>query len=95
MEEHECCIGQWLDYDNTHLITLNELKEEIRHNNETYRYAIKEFGISIGKIMLLSDYFDGRRSTNLYRFDYCPYCGNKIDWKKMKKEYENENQDKK
>lgn len=87
MEEHECCIGQWLDYDNTHLITLKELQEEVKSNNETYRYAIKEFGFSIGKIMLLSDYFDGRRSTNLYRFKYCPYCGNKIDWKKMKKEY--------
>lgn len=25
-----------------------------------------------------------RKSTNLTRFDFCPYCGKKIDWKEIR-----------
>lgn len=29
----------------------------------------------------LEDYYDRRKSTNLLRFNYCPTCGAKINWK--------------
>ncbi len=38
----------------------------------------------------LKDYADRRKSTNLRRFEFCPICGKKIDWKKIKKEKEDE-----
>lgn len=31
------------------------------------------------------DYFDFRKSVNLFRFRFCPECGRKIDWGAMKK----------
>ena len=36
-------------------------------------------------IYTLKDYSDRRKSTNITRFDYCPYCGEKIDWNKIHK----------
>ena len=32
----------------------------------------------------MKQYLDWRCSTNLYRFNYCPICGTKIDWNKLK-----------
>ncbi len=34
----------------------------------------------------LQQYCDWRRSTDLHRFSYCPDCGAKIDWGKIKRE---------
>jgi hypothetical protein len=83
----ECIIGLWYDYDITELITLNELKENVKENNKLVREIKKDYPLwDMGKIMLLNDYFDKRKSVNMTRFDYCPYCGNKIDWKSFKKE---------
>ena len=99
MEEHECYIGIWFDYEHDELITFKELEEKVKDVNETYEYAKDTYGFDFVKGLIrkvkLRDYFDRRKNTNLRHFDYCPDCGNKIDWKKMKKEYENENQDKK
>lgn len=36
------------------------------------------------RIYRLEDYFDKRKSVNMKRFSYCPECGKKIDWKKLK-----------
>ena len=33
----------------------------------------------------LSDYTDRRKSTNITQFDFCPFCGEKIDWKQLRK----------
>ena len=84
MNEHKCIIGEWLDYENTKLVTFEELITEVKDNNKTYRYAIEEYGFSLIQQLKLSDYFDRRKSTNLNHFNYCPYCGEKIDWKKLK-----------
>lgn len=32
----------------------------------------------------IKNYFDKRKNTNFNRFNYCPYCGKKIDWKELK-----------
>ena len=83
MKEHKCIIGEWLD-EHPVLVTFEELQEYVKQNNETYRYGIEHYGFPIGQIYLLSDYFDRRKSTNLNHFNYCPYCGEKIDWKQLK-----------
>ena len=57
----------------------NEFYEEHSH----YDY--------FGKPYKLEDYFDRRKSTNFTLFDYCPYCGEKINWKELKERNKNEN----
>ena len=51
-----------------------------------YNKFVDEQGIASCRIKeyTLKDYCDKRKSTNLTRFEYCPYCGSKIDWKKIK-----------
>lgn len=76
MSEHECIIGMYFDFDDTQLVTVSELKELIEECLY-HRYSFE-------------DYCDRRKSTNLTRFEFCPYCGKKIDWKKIKEENKNE-----
>ena len=67
----DCIIGIIDDYDNYKLVTVKELEE---HSKES--------------IFTMKEYLDWRYNTNLnYRFVYCPYCGKKIDWNKLRKEY--------
>lgn len=86
--KHSCCIGEWLEYENAELITYEELKEKIKSNNKTFEYGLNTYGEyymnGLMKELKLKDYFDGRRNTNLNKFNYCPYCGKKIDWKGLK-----------
>lgn len=35
---------------------------------------------------LMKEYLDSRYSTNLYKFKYCPCCGEKLDWKQIRKD---------
>lgn len=32
--EHNCYIGEWLDYENAELVTYNDLKEKIKNNKK-------------------------------------------------------------
>lgn len=86
--EHNCYIGEWLDYGNSELVTYNDLKEKVKSNNETYEYGLNTYGKDFVKGLMnkitLKDYFDKRKNTNFNKFDYCPYCGKKIDWKELK-----------
>ena len=90
MSEHECIIGLLNDYDNTKLVTVNELLEEIKDQYEVYDYKCSLYiKYNLGEIKppyTLKDYADKRKSTNLTRFEFCPYCGQKIDWKQIKNE---------
>ena len=71
-KKHECAIGiMYYSFTNAELVTLNELKQGI--TNEDTKYT-------------LLDYTDKRKSTNLVRFDYCPYCGHRINWKEIREE---------
>ena len=84
----DCFIGMLNDYDNTGLITINELKEHIKET-EDFVDMVKANGyndLAHRKAYSLSDYCDKRKATDLTRFDYCPKCGEKIDWKGIKNE---------
>ena len=92
MNNHECVIGILYDYDNTGLITLDDLKKHIekkREFNDIDSIEWVERYYSHGcplreKVWELKDYCDRRKSTDITRFDYCPLCGKKIEWKKIK-----------
>ena len=89
MNKHDCIIGLYHHCDYSELITLNELKlrilETAQYNfmvkNDPVCYKVKEL---YKKEWSLKDYADRRKSTNLYRFDFCPICGRQINWKEIK-----------
>ena len=69
MCETGCYMCLWTDYRWNELITLDELKQKIENKSTIYT---------------LEDYADRRKSTNITRFEYCPCCGEKINWKSIK-----------
>lgn len=70
---HECVIGIWWGYADTECVTFNHLKKIIWIENRVSE-----------KHTPLSDYLDEKVSIRFQRFDYCPYCGKKIDWKGLR-----------
>lgn len=88
MANHECVIGLLGFCEGAELTTVTRLKDHIEERIEHNRY-LREMGISLSSWLFqkewsLKDYCDKRRRTNLTRFDYCPECGRKIDWKQIK-----------
>ena len=89
MKNHDCFIGLLHHCDYSELITLPELQLHIletKQFNHMVRYdpilhSSKELYY---KEYSLKDYADKRKSTDLYRFDFCPTCGKSIDWKSIK-----------
>lgn len=61
-------------------IGFNKLSKQYGYNFYKKEYSPKQ-------------YTDYRCSTNLERFKYCPECGEKIDWKQVRFEIENELED--
>ena len=85
IEKCECVIGIRYDYEDTAIITLSELKEHIESEKRlAERYKDDEWLQSLYNKYMLEDYCDKRKSTDLTRFNYCPLCGKKIDWKAIK-----------
>ena len=88
--EHECIIGLYYDVDIDRLTTFRGLKylssynEEIRRATNLDPVYAKIYYDHCNKYEF-KDYFDKRKSVNMKRFEYCPMCGEKIDWKEMKK----------
>ena len=82
IEKCECYIGIKHDYEDTRLVTLKQLKDEIEWL-QGRKESFAEYGIK-DKTYSLSDYCDKRKSTDLTQFNYCPLCGKKIDWKSIK-----------
>ena len=87
-EKHSCFIGIINDYDNTEMVTLEMLKHHIQDTLELIGALKKDvlfkdsmFGV---RGWTLGDYCDRRKSTDLTRFEYCPVCGKKINWKAIK-----------
>ena len=86
----DCIIGLLhYNYDGYELVTLDGLKKRIafnRYYNEVLVpiYASNRENLKT-KVWQLSDYGDFRKSTNLTRFKHCPYCGNAIDWKEIRR----------
>ena len=90
MTNHECVIGLVFRYEHQETATLNELKEHIAEKAE-YNAHLKDDGLEHAgwlyrKEWSLKDYCDKRKATDLTRFDYCPLCGKKIEWMKIKED---------
>ena len=95
---HPCehIIGQILGYEDTRLVTLDSLKQHIRYQIELADlYNSNKAKALIGamierkksfKVYSMADYCDSRKRTDLFRFDYCPLCGEPVDWKKIKED---------
>ena len=79
----ECIIGLLYDYDNTKLVTLDELSEYCEQQAEVKAYAEK-LGLDLRRFTM-REYADRRKGTNLKRFCHCPDCGAIIDWGEIKK----------
>lgn len=77
------CIGLLYNYDEAYLTTLPELKEHIKAFEETNRLYAFIPCFDGRRVYTLKEYADFRRSTGLTRFRYCPYCGEKINWKEI------------
>lgn len=82
-------IGLWYDYDNTEMITLERLKYNLKEKEDLYKAFCKnsvysKIAESYKPRWTLDDYLNKRKHTNLARFDLCPDCGQKIDWKGMR-----------
>ena len=58
------------------------MQERIEHNKNCRENG---FDFLVWLEWMLKDYADGRKSTNLRRFKFCPECGEKIDWKAIRK----------
>lgn len=69
----EHTIGIWYEYEESYLVTLDKLKE------------FEKDGSAFGD-WTMDDYLNEDKETNLTRFDYCPYCGKKIDWVKLREQ---------
>lgn len=90
MNEHECIIGLYYETEGDSLVALSDLKRKVSDNEDLKKIAwLDPVYAQIYHRMRhykLSDYCDRRKSVNMCRFEYCPFCGKKIDWKGMKKE---------
>lgn len=87
---HEHIIGLLWDIDYGELATAHDVAVnivDIRNLNN----ASKQYGYSFTKQEYSpKQYSDLRCSNNLNRFKYCPECGEKIDWKQVRVEIEEE-----
>ena len=75
----DCIIGVKGD----DLVTFDELKEIVEIDNAFKKINYKMWSI-MGNKYTLDDYCDKRKSTDLTRFDYCPFCGRLIEWQIIK-----------
>lgn len=73
MQEHDCIIGFLNDYIDAKLVDVWDLE-----------YHIEEKLYNKYKTYTFSQYADKSCSTDLFQFDFCPLCGEKIDWKAIK-----------
>ena len=84
MSNHECYIGILHITDNSEMATVRDVGEHIEEGNRFNEYA-ESMGLPIRRpVWSMKEYADKRRSTDLKRFDFCPECGKKIDWKRIK-----------
>lgn len=88
MNKHECIIGLHRGADQDSLMTVKKLEDEIKQQQAIYKYFYNAYIYSHPrKPYTIQDYTDLRKSTDLWRFNYCPQCGAKINWKELRKKY--------
>lgn len=84
MEGHECYIGVLFDIDKTVLATLTDV-EKINEAKKRFNELAESEGRPERRVIWTpKDYSDKRKSTDLKRFEFCPMCGQKINWKRLK-----------
>lgn len=85
---HKCIVGMlWLT-EEAILATAKDVSTDIMNDMDA-RDEMKKWGYTpLRNIFSPKQYTDWRCSTNLERFKYCPCCGEKIDWKKVRTEIE-------
>ena len=86
MSDHKCVVGLILDYDYPEipLVTLDKLKQHIEDTKAINRSLERLYIFGKKMEFSLLDYADRRKATDFVRFDFCPECGRKIDWKTIK-----------
>jgi hypothetical protein len=86
MAEHECLVGLLYETDYAHLATLSDLRVHIGSSKAFNEWCdFYSYDHLKHKVFTLADYADKRKSTDLTRFDFCPMCGKKIDWKAIRR----------
>lgn len=70
--------------DEYNLQHYNRRKDEINHEIDAKWYLKEKAKARIRKpIYTMAEYANPDIETDLVRFEYCPYCGEKIDWKRI------------
>lgn len=92
MDNHECIIGMLNYCTYADLVTLYKLEYHIQENIEWNEMleevpSLRNNSHLYKKWLSMRDYADKRKSTDLTRFDYCPFCGKKINWKDIRRTY--------
>lgn len=70
MKSKKCnhTIGLFYNIYDGYLTTIDELEQELKLYKSKFE---------------LKDFADFKKNVCMDRFIYCPYCGEKLDWKKM------------
>jgi hypothetical protein len=76
-ETHDCMIG-FLSGESVYKSTLSYEVNMIAHLMPTY----EKYGILKGKALTPKQIVDNRRGY-LSRFNFCPHCGEKLNWKEI------------
>lgn len=89
MNETSCnhIIGIRYDYDNTDLIDVESLVKSVKEEHDMYSYCVENklyhLDFKHNPPHKIDDYFD-RRNSLFHRFNFCPYCGEKLNWKRLR-----------
>lgn len=83
--DKDCIIGIWNEYESYDLITYNDLKEKVKEYNEHCDLFNRTWNTTEYKKRTIQDFLDKRKNTNLTHFNNCPFCGEKINWKELRK----------
>lgn len=78
MAECEHIIGFLCAADCIDVITLKQLKKHIE-----YKKSAHENSLYARNLYEPSDYSDMNKDVDIERFNYCPKCGEKIDWENL------------
>lgn len=78
MSNCNCFIG----YLSGEELFIDSFKVQVKYLSD-YQKRIEVYGIMHGPAQTEKQLIDGRKGY-LMKFNYCPYCGTKIDWKKLK-----------
>ena len=88
---HECVIGLWHYDEGAELYDFEDLERLIKSLKERAARLREEGDTEEAEKYkkIANSYFDNQEDTDfadIYfeHFDYCPYCGKKIDWKGLR-----------